>query len=95
MKAEQLYQHLKDLAEKLGITVNEHSFRNAGVKVKSGFCKVKEKDVFIMDRNLPLNRKTGVLAEFLGQMPCDTVYVIPAVRDFIKKHTRPAFVKKD
>jgi len=49
MKPEQIYQELKDLAEKLEITVSEQNLRTAGIKVKSGLCKVKGKNMFIMD----------------------------------------------
>ena len=49
MKPEQIYQELKDLAEKLEITVSEQNLRTAGIKVKSGLCKVKGKNLFVMD----------------------------------------------
>ena len=40
MKPEELYRELKLLAEKLGVGVEEHNFRNAGIHVKSGACTV-------------------------------------------------------
>jgi hypothetical protein len=36
MKPEQIYQDLKDLAEKLGVTVSEENFRRTGVNAHSG-----------------------------------------------------------
>lgn len=84
MKADALYQHLKELTEKLGITVLEQSFKNAGFPVKSGFCVVKEQKLFIIDKNIGLFAKNKVLVEFLKGQPIDQVYVPPAVREVIE-----------
>ncbi len=81
MKPEQLYQHLKEISEKLGIEVMEQSFKQAGFPVKSGFCIVKEEKRFIMDRNLSQFNKNRVLIEFLRQQPIDEIFIPPAVRE--------------
>ncbi|MDM8551549.1 hypothetical protein QUF72_15790 [Desulfobacterales bacterium HSG2] len=83
MRPEQLYQNLKELAEKLEITVSEKSFRNTGIKVKSGLCKVKGKKFFIMNKHLPIYRKNKILASCLSDMPHEEVYVVPAVREIL------------
>jgi len=85
MKAEQLYQELKDLAEKLGIKVAEKNFRNAGLPVRSGLCKVKEQEMFIMDKHLSIHEKNATLAETLAGLPHESVYVIPAIREILEK----------
>jgi hypothetical protein len=85
MKPEQLYQDLKDLAEKLDLTVSEQSFRSSGIPVKSGFCIIKGKMHCIIDKNISLHKKTQVLAEVLFDLPHENLYVVPAVRDTIKK----------
>ena len=51
MKPEMIYQELKDLAEKLGITVKEENFKKTGIHVKSGLCKIKGEQFFIMDKH--------------------------------------------
>ncbi|MDM8524276.1 hypothetical protein QUF80_12980 [Desulfococcaceae bacterium HSG8] len=84
MKPEQLYQHLKELAEKLEITVSEKNFRNISVQVNSGFCKVKGKNFFYMDKHLSINRKSKILADCLSKMPHEDIYVVPAVREMLK-----------
>ena len=83
MKPEQLYQELKDLAEKLGIQVSEQNFRTAGVHVSSGYCKVKGKDHCIIDKHLRLSQKVDVLAECLGALPIESIYIVPAVREYL------------
>jgi hypothetical protein len=84
MKPEQLYQQLKELAEKLDITVSEKNFRNAGINVTSGLCKVKGRHFFIMDKHLSIHRKNKILAACLKTMPHEGVYVVPAVREIIE-----------
>ena len=85
MKPQQMYQHLKDLAEKLSIIVQEQNLRKTGIKVKSGFCKVKNKDLFIIDKHKSFDDKNILLASFLGKTPCEDIYIVPAVREFINK----------
>ena len=88
MNPEQIYQELKDLAEKLDVTVSEQSFRSSGIPVKSGFCLIKERMHCIIDKNISLKKKSAVLAETLAILPHENLYVMPAVREFIKKHER-------
>jgi hypothetical protein len=91
LKPEKLYQELKDLAEKLGIVVSEHNFRNTGIHVKSGYCKVKDVDHCIINKHLKLNKKMEVLGECLSLFPHETVYTVPAAREFLEsfKPIRP------
>ncbi len=88
MKPEQIYQELKDLAEKLDVTVSEQSFRASGISVKSGFCLIKGKRHCIIDKNITLHKKTAVLAQSLFELPHENLFVVPAVRDLIKKYGR-------
>jgi len=85
MKPEQLYQHLKEAAEKLGITVSEQNFRNAGIKVKSGLCKVRGNHLFIMNKHISVHRKNKILTACLSRMPHEDVYIVPAVREILAK----------
>ena len=88
MKPEQIYQELKDLAEKLGVTVSEQSFRASGISVKSGFCLIKGKMHCIIDKNITLHKKTTILAQSLFELPHENIFVVPAVRDLIQKYGR-------
>jgi hypothetical protein len=86
MKADRLYQELKDLAEKLGIEVAEQNFRATGVGAVSGLCKVKGKSLFLIDKHKSLKKKIEILSEFLSKMPCGEIYMLPAVRDHLSKY---------
>lgn len=84
LKPEKLYQELKDLAEKLGITVSEQNFRNTGIHVKSGYCKVKDIDHCIINKHLKMRKKIEVLGECLSLFPHESVYTVPAAREFLE-----------
>ncbi len=87
MKPEQNYQELKDLAEKLEVTVSEQNFRNAGLKVKSGLCKVKGKNLFVMDKHVAIQKKIKILASQLADMPHEDVYIMPVLRELLDKYS--------
>lgn len=92
MKADKLYQELRSLAEKLGVEVAEQNFRTAGIHVKSGFCTVRGKDMFLIDKHKPILKRIAILSEFLADQAYDTVYVVPAVREHLDKY-RPRQLK--
>jgi len=83
MKADRLYQALVDLAEKLGVRVSEQNFRTTGVKARSGYAVVKGKPMFIIDKNRKLPQRIQILSEFLGELPIDDVFLVPAVREHL------------
>ncbi len=86
MKPEQIYQELKDLAEKLGISVSEQSFRNTGIKVASGLCKVKGQDLLIINKHKSVHKKIQIMASHLAKIPHETVFIVPAIRELLEKH---------
>jgi hypothetical protein len=86
MKPDHLYQELKDLAERMQITVSEQNLKAAGIKVKSGLCRIKGQNMFIMDKHKSLQKKIRILAEQLAAMPHEDMYLIPAVRELLEKY---------
>lgn len=89
MKPEQMYHHLKEIAEKLDITVREQNLKKSSLRIRSGFCTVKEKKMFIMDKNISIANKNTILAAFLGEIPHEDIYIVPAVREFIFQIKNP------
>ena len=86
MKPDQLYHELKDLAERMQITVSEQNLKTAGVKVKSGLCTVKGQNLFIMDKHKSVHKKIRILAAQLAAIPHEDLYIIPAVRELLEKY---------
>jgi len=83
MKPEQTYQDLKEIAEKLGVTISEQNLRSTGIKVKSGLCKVKGKHILIIDKNMPFKNKNEILASCLSTLPHEDIFIVPALREFL------------
>lgn len=88
MKQEQIYQELVGIAEKLGIKVAEKSFRNLGITVRSGFCRVKKENKFIMDKHKSLQHKIAMLATELNAYDLESIYIMPAVREILKDYAQ-------
>jgi hypothetical protein len=93
MKPIQLYQELTNLAEKIGLQVSEQNFRTAGIRVRSGFCRVKEQDCCIIDKHIKLNNKIEVLAECLNEMPLENIFILPAVREYLESQKPPSIAE--
>ena len=88
MKPEQLYQNLIEITEKLNVKVSEKNFRTIGINIQSGFCRVKNNNLFIIDKHLPVIKKNIILANFLNKMPLENIYIMPVVRDFVNKYRK-------
>lgn len=88
MKQEQLYQELQEIARKLGVEVKEKSFRNLGITVRSGFCRIKTENRFLMDKHKPLPQKVAILATELNHYDLDSVYIVPAVREALEQYAQ-------
>ena len=86
MKTEQTYQDLKELAEKLGVNVSEQNLRSTGIKVKSGLCKVKGKNILIIDKNISFQDKNEILASCLSKMPYEDIFIVPALRKHLDSY---------
>lgn len=85
MKPTQIYQHLKELAAKLDITVAEQNMRVTGVNAKSGLCIVKDQKMFIMDKHLTVREKLETLTKCLKNLPLDDIYIMPAIRKHLER----------
>ncbi len=84
MKADQLYEHLKELLDRMGVSVSEQNLKTSGIQVRSGYCKVKGQERFIIDKHLTIHRKNRLLASFLQSYPLDNTFIPPKVREFIQ-----------
>ena len=88
MKPDQLYQELKDLADKLQITVSEQNLKRSGLRAESGLCKIRGQYTYIMDKHNSIHRKIKLLARCLNTMDHEGIYIVPAVRDYLNKTGR-------
>ena len=84
MNPEQLYLEIKNLAEKLGITVSEQNFKSAGIHVESGFCKIRCQKFLIIDKHKSIADKLEILSSVIAIGNLENIYVIPAVREHLE-----------
>jgi len=89
MNAEARYQQLKDLAERLNITVSEENLRKAGIRsIRSGLCRVKNRYVYLMDKHRRLDEKIDLLTSCLAGMDLEDVHMVPALREWIESRRK-------
>ena len=86
MKPDQIYHELIELADKFNISVSEQNLQKTIGNAISGFCIVKDKKRFIIDKHLTLHRKIDVLGAFLSTLPHEDMYIMPALREVLYKY---------
>jgi len=83
MKPDQIYQHLVDLAEKLGVDVSVQNLKISGFSVKSGICRIKGKNKIVLDKHMSKDDQIDVLVDCLRTFSLDDIYIVPAIRDLL------------
>jgi hypothetical protein len=76
---------LKEVAGRLGFEVREERLlREVGYRVRSGSCRVRDQNLILLDRGLPVSAHIDILAGELAARPLDTVYLSPAARRLLE-----------
>lgn len=88
MKPDQIYQHLVDLAEKLGIDVSVQNLKISGFSVKSGICRIKGKNRIVLDKHMSKDDQIDVMIACLRTFSLDDIYIVPAIRDLFNYGTK-------
>jgi hypothetical protein len=79
-----LLQRLKDLVERVGVTVREERLvREVGYHVRSGACRLHGQDVLLLDSGASLSDRVEALLDFLSRRDLDGVYVEPELRRLV------------
>ncbi len=86
MKSAEKYRELVSVAQRLGITVREESFKTTGINAKSGLCRIHGNPVFIMDKRLKTTEKIKILAGCLKEFSIENIYIVPEVRRLIQEN---------
>ncbi len=84
MHPEQVYQHLENLAEQLGISIRYEDLYDSQAGAKSGLCKVRGRHFYIMDTSNILGERIRLLSQCLGRLDLEGVYVLPAIRELLQ-----------
>ncbi len=78
MKKEQILQELENLCKELGYKVRFEKGNFVG-----GDCRVKENQVIVVNKFLPLEGKISTFAQILAKIGVGNVYMTPQVRKTI------------
>jgi hypothetical protein len=84
VEPEKIYQHLEELAERLGISVRYEDLSASGFRVKSGLCTIKGKATFLMDKSMNTDQRISLLSECLEGMELEGVFIVPALRSLLQ-----------
>lgn len=83
-----LLQHLEGLAARLGIEVRYENLADDEVTIHSGGCKLKDRNLILIDRQQPPAERARILARELSRYDLENLYILPRVREFIQTSSR-------
>ena len=80
MKLDEVYDEMLEIANKIGVKVRKDSG-----KFRGGNCTVNDQEVILINKSIPLEARTSVLAKCLSSYSIQNVFMKPAVRDYIEQ----------
>jgi hypothetical protein len=79
-----LVDELADAATRVGLEVRrERLLREVGYRARGGACRLRDKNLVIIDREQPPHEQLEVLAEALRSRDFESLYLSPAARRVI------------
>jgi ribonuclease P protein component len=80
-----LVEELVEVAKRVGLEVRrERILREVGYRARGGACRLREKDLVIIDREQPASEQIEVLAEALRDRNLEELYLSPAARRILQ-----------
>jgi len=77
MEEKRLLQELEEIAEKLSIAVQYDDLLGMDFNVQGGLCKLRGKNVIILDRRTPPRKRIDLLARALRQFDLSSISMKP------------------
>lgn len=74
---------MDDAARRLGVTVRYERLGDDDISVSSGFCRVKDEKIVIIDKRLDIRGKWKALAMALKQADINSVFLPPLARELL------------
>ena len=85
-----LLEELKAVALGLGIRVREERLlRDVGYRVRSGACRLRESNLVLLERGLPVAVQIDLLADVLAECAIESLYLSPAARRLLEARGAP------
>ena len=80
---EEILSQMEELAKNLGITVRYEKILKESAFFPGGFCRVKGKDLIIINSKASLDDKIEIMGRALLPFDLSQIYVLPAIREMI------------
>lgn len=74
-------EDLKAVAQKLSIEIETGSFADDDISIQSGFCRMKGKNLIIMDKKLNPENQAEIILQALKNFDLETIYVPAWIRE--------------
>ncbi len=81
---ELLLEELRNVLEKLGITLETRNLDDEELTIKSGYCEVRKEQKLIIDKRYPASIQAKTIIDFLKNENLDGIYIPPRVREIIE-----------
>lgn len=79
MKAEELVEELQEIARQIGVTV-----RFEKGDFEGGYCLLRDQRLVLINKRLMPSRKASLLALALQSIGLETIFLKPALRQYIE-----------
>jgi hypothetical protein len=80
-----LIDELAEAARRLGLEVRrEKILREVGYRARGGACRLRDKNLIILDREMPPSDQVDVLVDALKTRDLDALYLSPAARRLLQ-----------
>jgi hypothetical protein len=76
-------------ASQAGIEIEYHDLSDADIPVKSGHCRIRGRDLIILDRALPAERQVEFLVHCLRQFDLESYYIPAWLRERLESTSAP------
>ncbi len=85
-----LIDELCEAAERVGLVVRrEKILREVGYRARGGACRLREKDLIIIDRDQAPAEQLEILADALRERDLESLYLSPAARRVVQPGAQP------
>lgn len=74
---------MEEAARRLGFAVRYERFDNDEVRTSSGFCRVKDEKIIIIDKKLDIKNRWMTLANTLKKTDLNSVFLPPLARELL------------
>ena len=77
-------EDLKSVTGKLAIEIEITDLNDQEFQIQSGYCKMKGKDLILLDKNLSLQEQAEVILKTLKNFDLENIYVASWIREHLE-----------